>query len=142
MVVKDTDSRGPYNLPPANHEVDKLTYNPQADARPDSAEFNPDTDSELHSVGARGASNQPTYRDHQTEDRETEESDATGRIPKREINDLLSSATDDERSVSSYTRGNRVDAFKQEREMDRAFDESGVADEEQEIEITAATGRR
>ena len=78
------ESRGPYNMPPANREVDSLTYNPQADARPDSAEFNEHTNPDMHPIGARGADNQPTYRDYQAEDLEAEVSDQTGRIPKSE----------------------------------------------------------
>ncbi|KAI0710112.1 hypothetical protein C8Q76DRAFT_769850 [Earliella scabrosa] len=136
------ESRGPYNMPPANREVDSLTYNPQADARPDSAEFNENTNSDMHPIGARGADNQPTYRDYQAEDLEAEVSDQTGRIPKSEVDDLLSSTTEEERNVSGRTRGNRVDAYQQERNLDRVFDETGLSDAQQDIEITAATGRR
>lgn len=81
-MVNPVQSRGPYNLPPAGRDVDSLTYNPQADARPDNAEFNDTSDPGMHPVGARGADNQPTNRDHRKEDLETELSDDTGRIPK------------------------------------------------------------
>ena len=53
----------------------------------------------------------------------------------------MSSATDEERNVSSYTRGNRVDAFKQERAIDRAFDDAGISVDQQDVEINAAAGR-
>ena len=75
-------SKGPYNLPPANRDVDNLTYNPQADARPDNAAFDDNTNPDMHPVGARGADNQPTYRDYRKEDMETAQSDDTGRIPR------------------------------------------------------------
>ena len=84
LVTMVKESRGPHNMPPANREVDSLTYNPQADARPDSAEFNENTNPDMHPIGARGADNQPTYRDYQAEDLEAEVSDQTGRIPKSE----------------------------------------------------------
>ncbi len=84
------ESRGPYNLPPANREVDNLTYNAQADARPDSAEFNDNTNPDVHPVGARGADNQPTNRDYAGEDREAEMSDETGRIPKGAVISFVS----------------------------------------------------
>lgn len=84
------ESRGPYNLPPANREVDNLTYNAQADARPDSAEFNDNTNPDVQPVGARGADNQPTNRDYAGEDREAEMSDETGRIPKGAVISFVS----------------------------------------------------
>ena len=59
-----------------------------------------------------------------------------------EVDDLLSSTTEEERNVSGRTRGNRVDAYQQERNLDRVFDETGLSDAQQDIEITAATGRR
>lgn len=84
-MVNPTQSRGPYNLPPAGRDVDNLTYNPQADARPDNAAFDDTTDPEIHPVGARGADNQPTYRDAGKEDTETARSDETGRIPRSRL---------------------------------------------------------
>ena len=53
----------------------------------------------------------------------------------------MSSATDEERNVSSYTRGNRVYAFEQERAIDRAFDDAGISEDQQDVEINAAVGR-
>ncbi|KAI0711938.1 hypothetical protein C8T65DRAFT_608266 [Cerioporus squamosus] len=140
-MVNPSQSRGPYNLPPGDRKVDNMTYNPQADARPDNAAYDDDTYGDMHPVGARGAANQPTNRDYQKEDRETEHSEKTGTIPKGEVDELMSSTTNDERNVSSYTRGNRVDAYKQERAVDSLFDESGVLNDEKDVEIGAATGR-
>ena len=40
------------------------------------------------------------------------------------------------------TRGKKVDAFKQERELDQFMESSGLADAEQDIEISRATGRQ
>ncbi|KAH9928338.1 uncharacterized protein B0H18DRAFT_1084509 [Fomitopsis serialis] len=133
-------AKGPYNLPPGERGVDNLTYNPMADASPDNAAYE-GTNDDFHSVGARGADNQPSFRDAGKEDLETERSDATGRIPRSEVNELLDSATSDERNAQGRTRGNKVDAFRQERDLDRAFDESGVADADQDIEVGATTGR-
>ncbi|KAI0360059.1 hypothetical protein OH77DRAFT_1419454 [Trametes cingulata] len=134
-------SRGPYNMPPANRDVDDLTYNPQADARPDNAAFDDNTDPSIHPVGARGADNQPTYRDFQKEDMETERSEQTGQIPKSEVDELLSTTSPEERDVSGRTRGKKVDAFKQERDVDRFLDETGISTAEQDVEIGRATGR-
>lgn len=53
----------------------------------------------------------------------------------------MDSATSDERNVQGRTRGNKVDAYRQERNLDQALGESGVLDAEQDIEIGAATGR-
>ena len=58
-----------------------------------------------------------------------------------EVNDLMDGATSDERNVQGRTRGNKVDAYRQERNLDQALGESGVLDAEQDIEIGAATGR-
>ncbi|PCH42140.1 hypothetical protein WOLCODRAFT_89643 [Wolfiporia cocos MD-104 SS10] len=139
-MVNPAQSRGPYNLPAGNRDVDDMTYNPQADARPDNAAFDETTDPSIHPVGARGASNQPTYRDARKEDYETEKSDFTGKIPRGEVDDLLGSATEGERNVSGRTRGNKVDAYKQERNVDRFFDQTGLSSAEQDVEIDAATG--
>ena len=59
-----------------------------------------------------------------------------------EVEDLLASTLPGERDVSGYTRGKRVDAYKQERELDRAMEESGELTGDQDVEITAAVGRR
>jgi hypothetical protein len=78
MVGKD-----PYNLPQNTERgVDQLTYNPRAAAEPDNAEYNPDKDDELQPIGARGADNQPTFRNAAKEDQEAEYSESTGRIPQ------------------------------------------------------------
>lgn len=159
-MVHSSQTRSAYNLPPGQREVDAASYNPMADARSDNADYEEDRDADLHLVGARGANDQPTFRDYQREDREAEQSEQTGSIPRGksaahcltsedsdithfsgEVDDLLSSTTEEERNVGSYTRGNRVDAYKQERAIDRAFDEAGVANAEQDVEISAAVGR-
>ena len=157
-MVNASQSRGAYNLPPGERDVDDRTYNPTAEFGTDKADYNVDADSDMHLVGARGGSNQPTFRDYEGEDAETARSDQTGQIPRGmirrrqltcmsdlcivgEVEDLLSSATDEERNVSSYTRGNRVDAFKQERDIDRAFDDAGISEGQQDVEINAAVGR-
>jgi hypothetical protein len=44
-----------------------------------------------------------------------------------EIADLVNNQTEEEKSVSGgYTRGAKVDAFKQEREVDDALEQSGI----------------
>ena len=43
-----------------------------------------------------------------------------------EVNDLLKSATSDEKGAQGRTRGVKNDAWKQEKEMDNAFAETGV----------------
>ncbi|CDO75793.1 hypothetical protein BN946_scf184934.g8 [Trametes cinnabarina] len=134
-------SRGPYNMPPADRDVDNMTYNPQADARPDNAAFDESTNPDIHPVGARGADTQPTYRDYRKEDKETAHSDETGQIPRSEVDDLLSSVSQDERDVSGRTRGKKVDAYKQERDVDQFLDEAGISSAEQDVEIGRATGR-
>ncbi|KAH9936054.1 hypothetical protein B0H21DRAFT_699044 [Amylocystis lapponica] len=134
--------RGPYNLPPADRDVDDLTYNPQADARPDNAAFDPDTtDPRSHPIGARGANNQPTSVDAGREDRQAAQSERTGRIPRGEANDLMDNMSDEERNVGQgRTRGNKVDAYKQERGIDNALEQSGISSADQDVEIGAATG--
>ncbi|EMD34159.1 hypothetical protein CERSUDRAFT_98087 [Gelatoporia subvermispora B] len=140
MPVNPSQSRGPYNLPPGGRDVDSVTYNPMADARPDAAEFDPDHADDLQPVGARGAANQATGRNFGQEDTETAQSDKTGQIPRGEVDDLLSSTTKEERNVAGKTRGNRVDAYKQEREVDRFMQDNGLEDADQDIEIGRATG--
>ncbi|KAI0925716.1 hypothetical protein AcV5_008378 [Taiwanofungus camphoratus] len=141
-MVDLTDSRGPYNLPPADPAVDELTYNPQADARIDNAEFDPEkTDPETQPVGARGAENEPTNRDAAREDAEAARSEETGEIPESEVEDILEDETDEERNMGgAKTRGKREDAWKQDRDLDKLFDETGVSSVGKEIEVTNATG--
>ncbi|KAI0077876.1 hypothetical protein K474DRAFT_1684043 [Panus rudis PR-1116 ss-1] len=133
-------SKSPYNMTAAGRDVDSAAYNPQADARSDNAAFDPERDPEsMHPVGARGAGQLPTGRDHAKEDMETEMSDATGRIPKAEIDDLLSSTTEEERSATG-TRGKKVDAWKQEKDLDKFMKQQGLADAVQDVEIGNAVG--
>lgn len=53
----------------------------------------------------------------------------------------MNNSTDEERNMQGRTRGKKVDAYRQERDLDRALDESGALGDEQDIEIGAATGR-
>lgn len=140
MPVNSSQSRGPYNLPPRERDIDNLTYNPQADSRSDNAAFD-DTDPAFQPVGARGADNQPTYRNAGREDLDAERSDQTGQIPRGEVDDLLGSLTEEERNVGGRTRGKKVDAYKQERGIDEDLDASGISSADQDVEIGAATGR-
>ena len=145
-------------MPPADRNVDGLTYNPQADARPDNAAFDESTNPDIQPVAARGADNQPTYRNFRAEDDEAASSEKTGQIPRGtylqapcsvlvaycstgEVDDLMSSTTQEERDVQGRTRGKKVDAYKQERELDQFFDESGISSADQDVEIGRATGR-
>ena len=43
-----------------------------------------------------------------------------------EVDDLLNSATSEEKGVQGRTRGVKNDAYKQEKEMDNAFAQTGV----------------
>ena len=54
-------------------------------------------------------------------------------IPPGEVDELLSNTTEEERNASGRTRGVDVDAWKQERELDQAFNERGLADSEEDI---------
>ncbi|TFK49542.1 hypothetical protein OE88DRAFT_1662038 [Heliocybe sulcata] len=131
---------GPYNMSSNDPSVDRQTYNPQADARIDNAGYEDSTDPESVSVAPRGAGNQPTGVNAAREDREAEESEISGRIPKGEVNALKSELAPDERNVRGKTRGVRVDAYKQEKDLDRALADVDGAD--QDVEISAADGRR
>ncbi|KAI0784154.1 hypothetical protein C8Q75DRAFT_810232 [Abortiporus biennis] len=133
--------KSPYNLPGGGRNVDNVTYNPQADAGRDNAAFDPDADAEdFHPVGARGAANQPTNVNFGREDREAEQSEQSNQIPRREVDDLFSSSTQEERSATG-TRGMKNDAWKQERNVDQAFRETGLEDADQDVDISAGTGR-
>ena len=134
-------------MPPSTRDNDDRTYNSHSNSSLDNAAFDPDSDKQ--SISARGA----TTRDFEKEDLETERSDQTGTIPKGsfcwsqctcqcwllmyippgEVDDLLSNTTEEERNASGRTRGIDVDAWKQERELDQAFNERGLADSEEDI---------
>ena len=134
-------------MPPSTRDNDDCTYNSYSDSSLDNAAFDPDSDKQ--SISARGA----TTRDFEKEDLETERSDKTGTIPKGsfcwsqctrqcwllmyippgEVDELLSNTTEEERNASGRTRGVDVDAWKQERELDQAFNERGLADSEEDI---------
>ena len=53
----------------------------------------------------------------------------THRTLAGEVDDLLNSAPE-ARGVSGRTRGAKVDAFKQEKELDQALQDAGVANDE------------
>ncbi|KAJ3533354.1 hypothetical protein NM688_g7295 [Phlebia brevispora] len=124
-----TTSKSSHNLSGSERGVDDMNYNPQADARSDNAAFDPNFDNEdFHPVGARGAGNQPTGRNWEKEDQETSRSDQIGQIPPSEVDDLLNSATSEEKGAQSRTRGVKNDAWKQDRELDNAFVNTGLAE--------------
>lgn len=154
--------KGPYDLAPGERGVDNTTYNPQSDARSDNAAFDPNADNydDFHPIGARGAGNQPSNVDFEQEDLETEGSEKTGQVPRRkltiklsiwcdlsrkwyagEVEDLFGSTTSEERNTQGRTRGVKNDAYKQERKLDQSFLDTGIADAEQDVDITSAAGR-
>ena len=140
-----------YDMPPSTRDNDDLTSNSQYHSSLDDAAFDPDSDKQF--ISARGATNHPTTRDFEKEDLETERSDQTGKIPKGslrlcwrtcrycllmsalpgEVDELLSNTTEEERNASGRTRGVNVDAWKQERELDQAFNERGLAVTEEDV---------
>ncbi|OJT04854.1 hypothetical protein TRAPUB_4426 [Trametes pubescens] len=98
-----------------------------ASANQDDIEYHPQTG------GASGNAAYDDNLDYKKEDRETKRSEQSGQIPRREVDDLLSSSTEEERDVSGYTRGVDVDAYKQERDMDRELGQTGVIDDEEAV---------
>ncbi|KAI6133562.1 hypothetical protein EDD17DRAFT_1472004 [Pisolithus thermaeus] len=106
------------NLPLTNMS-EEVTYNPNADPTVDEAEYRPpaDPDDDIP-VGARGAVNEPTNVDAEREDLETAQSETTGRVPQREVKDVLSETSAEERGASG-TRGKRVDYAAREAALDR-----------------------
>ncbi|EIW57374.1 uncharacterized protein TRAVEDRAFT_108294, partial [Trametes versicolor FP-101664 SS1] len=92
------------------------------------------------SGGASGNAAYDDDLDYKKEDHETKRSEQSGQIPNREVDDLLSSTTEEERDVSGYTRGVDVDAYKQEREMDRQLGQTGVIDDEEDVDVDRSTG--
>ncbi len=115
-----------------------------ASANQDDMEYHPQTG------GASGNAAYDDNLDYKKEDRETKRSEQSGQIPRSEfraqpaceqflicisgeVDDLLSSSTEEERDVSGYTRGVDVDAYKQERDMDRELGQTGVIDDEEAV---------
>ncbi|KAI6025152.1 hypothetical protein PISMIDRAFT_672931 [Pisolithus microcarpus 441] len=98
---------------------EEVTYNPNADPTVDEAEYRPpaDPDDDIP-VGARGVTNEPTNVDADREDFETAQSETTGSIPRREVKDVLSETSAEERGASG-TRGKRVDYAAREAALDR-----------------------
>lgn len=64
------------------------TINENTNSRFDNDEYKPDN--ATVDVASRGSKNQQTERNAGLEDRETERSDATGTIPKRELPNIFS----------------------------------------------------
>lgn len=117
-------------------------------------------DDKAYKPQSGGASGNAAYDDdldYKKEDHETKRSEQSGQIPNSEfsifargrlliyisgeVDDLLSSTTEEERDVSGYTRGVDVDAYKQEREMDRQLGQTGVIDDEEDVDVDRSTGR-
>ena len=47
-----------------------------------------------------------------------------------EVDDLLNSATSEEKGASGRTRGVKNDAWKQDKELDQTFEDTGLAEAE------------
>lgn len=58
------------------------------------------------------------------------------------MKDLLQGATDTEKNASGRTRGVKVDAWKQDRELDQSFQDTGLANATQDVEIGKAVGNK
>ena len=132
---------------------DEIAYNPSSDVWHDRAEFDDADDFEsARPIAARGAESQPTDRNFTQEDVETERSEQTGKIPRckfalincvsvfqlmfdcvAEVNDLLDSATAEEKDVSGRTRGKKNDAWKQEKELDQAYADADIDGEDEDF---------
>ena len=50
-----------------------------------------------------------------------------------EVNDLLDSATAEEKDVSGRTRGKKNDAWKQEKELDQVYADADIDDEAEDF---------
>lgn len=59
-----------------------------------------------------------------------------------EVDDLLSDITEEEKNMSGSgrTRGIQNDVWKQDKELDQSFRDSGLAEAEQDVEIGRAVG--
>ncbi|KAH8112756.1 hypothetical protein DFH11DRAFT_1728515 [Phellopilus nigrolimitatus] len=89
------------------------------------AEYKPSAPGADPELLARGADEQSTDVDYVREDREAAESDATGRVSKREADDLRATAGE---TAGGRTRGRgaKNDAYKQERQLDQALEQEGA----------------
>lgn len=98
---------------------EEVTYNPNIDPTVDEAEYRPPADpDEDIPIGARGAANQPTNVDAEREDLEATRSEMTGKLSQREVQEVLSETSAEERGKSG-TRGKRVDYAAREAALDR-----------------------
>lgn len=97
----------------ANYDTN---YNPNADPAFDEAPFTGDENTEDYAVDVIDADAETSAIQ---EDRDAEQTDSQGQPSKFEVDSLLSDVREDERGVSGGTRGKKVDAYKQERALDR-----------------------
>jgi hypothetical protein len=126
----------------ANYDAN---YNPSADPAFDEAPFTGEENAEENAVDVVDADTSAAKMTAQ-EDRDAERTDSHGQPSKCtrasmtyseitneglfavEVDSLLSDVREDERGVSGGTRGKKVDAYKQERALDRA---TGLAGDEE-----------
>ncbi|KAH9999184.1 hypothetical protein BJV74DRAFT_174669 [Russula compacta] len=97
----------------ANYDAN---YNPGADPRFDDAPFTGEEDAEDYAEDVVGADT--SAETAAREDRDATLTDSQERPSKFEVDSLLSDVREDERNVRGGTRGRKVDAYKQERELD------------------------
>ncbi|KAI0259884.1 hypothetical protein BC834DRAFT_593041 [Gloeopeniophorella convolvens] len=103
------------------------TYNPEANSGFDDAAFTGGDNAEDIASGVRGADT--SFERTAREDRDAAETHSHERPSKFEVENTLADVRDNERNVRGGTRGKKVDAFKQEREVDRAVDLASQPDE-------------
>ncbi|KIJ62767.1 hypothetical protein HYDPIDRAFT_113859 [Hydnomerulius pinastri MD-312] len=108
----------------SNRNFDDLSYNPRGDFTTDTSEYRPSQNKSADiPVGARGADELPTNLNSEREDAEAAHSEATGKVGKGEVQELLSGTSSEERSKTG-TRGKKVNAYQQEAALDaQDFDE-------------------
>ncbi|KAL5486214.1 hypothetical protein ACEPAI_7259 [Sanghuangporus weigelae] len=75
---------------------------------------------------AYGAVSDPTTRNATFEDREAEESEVSGRVSKREVDDLRADAGNIGQVKGTRHQGKSNDAYKQERQLDQALSDEGA----------------
>ncbi|KAI0028982.1 hypothetical protein K488DRAFT_89188 [Vararia minispora EC-137] len=114
------------------NNYDQQTYNPAAEQRFDNDEYRPphsgsDVVERVGNVPRGGALE--SGLDAEREDAAAAESEATGRLSKGEARGLMSDLRDEERDVRGGLRGNRVDAYQQERAVDEQVDRAVNQDE-------------
>jgi len=108
-------SRPHFSSTMANYDAD---YNPSADPSFDDAPFTGEENDEDYAADVEGEDT--ALETAAREDRDAAKTDSHERPSKFEVDTLLSDVRDDERDVSGGTRGKKVDAYKQEREVDLA----------------------